>query len=291
MSIIHVLGADKQLHEASGVETLVFSAGEPHVNIPDPSHVRGKHFVVEIRGGSFDAIGAALVANDALRRSDAATISLFAPYLPAARQDRPLPFTAKVVADIINSAGFDHVIAVDPHSQVMPSLLDRLHVIDPADVFPKTLAATNDGSEVVVICPDAGAAKRAEAVATRYGLDVAYAGKRRNPHTGKLSDFHCDHIPTTATGVVVDDICDGGRTFIGLAEALGHPRARMRLWTTHGIYANGLEQLEQHFGVIAATDSYPSHSTPHLVENVTPHMVRVLATLLNDTIVSTENRK
>ncbi|HUF99216.1 MAG TPA: hypothetical protein VMM60_13885, partial [Ilumatobacter sp.] len=68
----------------------------------------------------------------------------------------------------------------------------------------------------------------------------------------------CDAIPDGATAVVVDDICDGGGTFIGLANAIGHPKHRMRLWTSHGIYSKPLEPLLERFERIASTDSFPS---------------------------------
>jgi ribose-phosphate pyrophosphokinase len=263
-----------------GVAALTFSAGEPHVNVNDPSEICGYDTFIDVRGGSFDTLGEALCAADALRRSGAKTVSLACPYLPAARQDRGVPFTAKIVADIINHARFDHVVAVDPHSNVMPALLDRFTAIGCVDVFPAAMVDTA-GAPAVIICPDAGAAKRAEAVADRYGLDVIYARKNRNPANGRLDRSATDPLPADVVGVVVDDICDGGATFLGLAGALGHDPAKLRLWTTHGIYARGLDTLRAAFGHIGCADTFPSLATPDLVVPVGDIITARLDTLLN----------
>jgi ribose-phosphate pyrophosphokinase len=58
--------------------------------------------------------------------------------------------------------------------------------------------------------------------------------------------------------VIVDDICDGGGTFVGLAETIGRPASSMRLWTTHGIYSRGLGALLDAFGMVGSTNSFPT---------------------------------
>ena len=246
---------------AEVLRLLTFAGGEPHVNVHDPAAIAGRRFVIEANIGSFNTLGEALVVNDALRRSGAASVVFFCPYLPGARQDRGTPLTARVYADIINGAKFDRVVCVDPHSPVMPALLDRVVIIDAADAIEPSMLS---GDNVVLICPDAGATKRTESVAERFGCAVAYARKHRNLQTGALSGFACDPIPDGAVAVVVDDICDGGGTFLGLAAATGLPRERLRLWTTHGIYSKGLEALRAHYSFIGCTDAFPSKHRPDL---------------------------
>lgn len=240
------------------VEVFHFPGGEPHVKL-DPDHAKGHEFVIDVRGGSWDDIGTALVINDALRRSDALYVDLFIPYLPGARQDRGAPLTAKVYADAINSAEFDKVTCVDPHSDVMPGLLDRLTVIPLHDVFPQTVVRDIPAIEGLpfLICPDAGAAKRVEGLAAVLGVEVFYARKHRDFSTGKLSGFGCDPLPDAGTGIIVDDICDGGGTFVGLAQHLNRVRRSMWLWTTHGIYSKDLSILASKFEWIGCTDSFP----------------------------------
>lgn len=241
------------------LQLLQFSGGEPHVNVLDEAAVAGGSFVIDVRGGTFGALGEMLVASDALRRHGAATVQLFLPYLPGARQDRGAPLTCKVVADLVNSAGFDRVICLDPHSPVMPAMIDRLAVIDPVETIDGRFF---EGGDTVVVCPDAGAAARAEAVAARFGRPIVHARKHRDPRFGEVQQVECDPLPTGSIGVVVDDICDGGATFLHLARAIGSPAASLRLWTTHGIYARGLDELRTHYSLIGCTDSCPTTSTP-----------------------------
>lgn len=245
---------------AEGFEQLTFAGGEPHINVADPDRIDGRRYLIDLRCDSFDELGAAFVANDVLRRGHAAEVVLYCPYLPGARQDRAehgAPLTAKVYADIINAAGFDRVVCIDPHSPVMPALLDRVAVIGAADVIDPAFL-DGDGRPVVLICPDAGAAKRTEQIAERFALDVVYARKQRNPHTGGLDRFHCPPIDDETIAVVVDDICDGGGTFLGLADVLDRPAEVMRLWTSHGIYSRGLDLLSGRYSRIGSTDSFPS---------------------------------
>jgi ribose-phosphate pyrophosphokinase len=253
----HTTGA---LSTFDGISLLAFPGGEPHANVVDAAAMAGGSFLIDARVDSFNTFGLALVANDALRRCGAAEVRLFCPYLPGARQDRDAPLTAKLYADIINAGRFDEVIAVDAHSPVMPALLDRCRVVGSSTIVPAAMVA---GNEVVVICPDAGAAKRAEAVADTFRLPVVFARKHRDPGTGRLSGFSCEALAPTATGVVIDDICDGGGTFLGLAEAIGLPREQLRLWTTHGIYSKGVTALHERFSMIGCTDSFP---TAHLAD-------------------------
>ena len=253
---------DGRLEPLPGVRLFTFPGGEPHLNLDDPNDVAGRHLLIDSRIGSFNDFGELLVAADAIDRLGAASVTLFCPYLPGARQDRGAPLTAAVYARLLNSARFAHVIAVDPHSWVMPALVERLTVIAAEAVVPGELVS---GEHVVLVCPDAGATKRVESVAEHFGLAVLYGRKHRDPATGKLSGFSCDRVPDGATAVVIDDICDGGGTFLGLADAVDLPRDRLRLWTTHGIYSHGVAALRERFGMIACTDSFPGSVGADLV--------------------------
>lgn len=255
------------------LELLTFAGGEPHLNVHRPQEVTGFRFVICAGIGSFAALGEVLVASDALRRSGAVEVSFICPYLPGARQDRGAPLTAKIYADIINAAGFERVVCVDPHSAVMPALLERLLIVNAEDVIDAEFLS---GEHVVLVCPDAGATKRTEAVAQRFGLEVVYARKHRNPMTGQLDGFSCEPVPAGATAVVVDDICDGGGTFLGLATAIGLPRERMRLWTTHGIYAKGVDHLRERYARIGCTDSFPAVHKPDVILPLTSRLLSLV---------------
>jgi ribose-phosphate pyrophosphokinase len=189
---------------------------------------------------------------DALRRRESTIkIKLLLPYVPYARQDRVTAsgtsLSIKVFADFLNSLKLDQVVVVDPHSYVTPALLDRCAIVSQEDAH---LCSGQTGSYDVIVAPDAGAVKKAEAVAGTYisKPPVIYAHKVRDPATGalgraSLSPSDMDFIHGKRV-LVVDDICDGGGTFIALGKVLREAGVfSMDLWVTHGIFTKGKEEL------------------------------------------------
>lgn len=236
------------------VSSFHFPGGEVQIEIGDQAR---HHQVAYCRyGGDADIVELAMWA-DAMKRQNRKTLLLL-PYLPGARMDRGVPLGAKVYADLINSMGIDKIVALDPHSDVAPALYDRLSIMP----LTRFLAPLADA----VIAPDAGASKRAEDVAQHLKVPVYYAGKKRDFKTGKLSGFKCEDLPKFTDGgrvpkfLLVDDICDGGGTFIGLADHLyetqGITGDQLKLWVTHGIFSKGLGELRNRFGWIGTTDSH-----------------------------------
>lgn len=213
-----------------------FPAGEPHVVLPDD--LEGANLLIRAEiGGDGAAFMALLVLADAVLRTQLESLRLYLPYLPGARQDRGAPLTARVYADAINAMDFDEVFILDPHSDVGPALLDRCRVLDAAELVE---FAVGKGRYAGLICPDAGAEKRVGAVAARTGLPVFHGRKHRDYATGKLSGFSLEPLPA-GHYLVVDDICDGGGTFVGLAEVLRAAGATgVDLFVTHGIFSKGI---------------------------------------------------
>lgn len=196
------------------------------------------------------------------------------PYLPGARMDRGAPIGAEVYGRfILNNIVPDQLITLDPHSPAALGFFtddeeddSPIHFTE-TTVYPVERIIKNeiqDGSRdtkadtyVGVIAPDKGAHDRASRAARLMGVPVYQADKTRDFDTGKLSGFEMlDELPAEGKLLIVDDICDGGGTFIGLAEATGLPKERLDLWVTHGIFSKGFGALTDHFGVIHTTDSY-----------------------------------
>ncbi len=235
-------------------ETIQMPGGEFHTKTTAGGHYKNVQCLLDIRGASSDDLISMIIMADAIHR-DGGTVSAYIPYLPGARQDRRKmgeALSSKVYADLINSCNFTRVTCVDPHSDVMPALINNcvIHGIHSVINVP-------DGEFVGIIAPDAGAAKRAYEVATIYHLPVYQALKKRDPVTGRLSNFTCEPLPTSGKLLVVDDICDGGGTFIGLAEATGLPKERLALWVTHGIFSGNAANLKKYYSAIYTTDSFP----------------------------------
>jgi len=109
---------------------------------------------------------------------------------------------------------------------------------------------------VAVIAPDAGAEKRAGAVAYRLGLPMLHGWKTRDVHDGRISGFGLERA-TLAPGrvLVVDDICDGGGTFIGLGEVIAKRKLQPDLFVSHGLFTKGTAKLREFYGRIMTTDS------------------------------------
>ena len=252
-------------------QVMQFPASEQHLvlNAPETEHP----FLAIVRGASAeDLVQAGMWVDSVHQRGDKATLAI--PYLPGARQDRGNPFGAKVYAEIINSLGADLVIAVDPHSKVMPALVENLKTYPASRLVARSLGRRIGGEWQApyagIIAPDEGARERAGSVARRLGLPLYQALKLRDFATGRLSGFSCEDLPAEGRFLVVDDICDGGGTFRGLAEATGLGPDRLDLWVTHGVFSGKAGLLTEHFGTIHTTDSHPGHANPEVNATIHP---------------------
>lgn len=258
-----ILNLDKNFKPYEGTEIefekFIFSGGEPHIKI-NPNIEAGTKVTVTTRIQSFNDFGILCLAVDALKRMDVELNELFIPYFPAARQDRVMikgePLSVKVYADIINTFGFKKVRVFDAHSEVTPAVLDQCDVV-PNHAYIKEIT-TQLNEEIVLISPDGGALKKIYKLSEYLGgIEVVECSKSRNVKTGKLSGFkvYTDDL-AGKTCLVVDDICDGGGTFIGLAEELKKKNAgKLMLAVSHGIFNKGFEQLNC-FDRIFTTNSF-----------------------------------
>lgn len=239
-----------------------FPGGEAHIKISETIEDHYQYHLADLRGADpRDLIMLAMWVNAVDARAERKILLL--PYLPGARADRGTPFGAAVYAEFFNSMGFDQIITLDPHSEVMPKLLEdsNLTVFPVARIIKLRVQAADSDSRgqryVGVIAPDKGAVPRAAEAAKVMGVPVYRAEKTRNFETGKLSNpTILDELPGEGRLLIVDDICDGGYTFMQLARVAGLGRDRLDLWVTHGIFSQGLENLTEEFGHIHTTDSW-----------------------------------
>lgn len=200
-----------------------------------------------------------LLLTDAIRRArPRARISLECPYLPYARQDRVCApgeaLALHVMCQLINSQNYETVTVWDVHSTVALALLDRVINI-PAAFFVKNVATPR----MVLVAPDAGAVKRAEECAVATGCALVRAEKKRDPLTGEITGtvVHSDPIGDQDF-LMVDDICDGGRTFIELAKVLRPlTEGKIFLYVTHGIMSKGMGVLREHIDDVHVANPFP----------------------------------
>lgn len=185
---------------------------------------------------------------------------LVMPYVPGARADRGLPFGLEIYAGFINELEIDQIIIFDPHSEVTVKKLkayDSLTVVYSDELFAQKhmLAVINQYD--AIIAPDKGAAFRAKQVADLAGIPVVTATKERDEATGKLSNFQIEGLESDGTYLIVDDICDRGGTFKGLAKAAGLGPMQIDLFVSHGVFSSdALETLPDYFNYVYTTNSY-----------------------------------
>lgn len=186
------------------------------------------------------------------------------PYLPYARQDRRCnpgeAAGAKVFAAQINALGCKSVVITDPHSEVIAQLINGAQVADQCKVFGHLNFA-----DYIIVAPDLGALKKAEKFASYVGARGVIAfHKVRDMATGEITS----HKMINTSGVnlvaqdkflVLDDICDGGRTFVGVAEQLRETLPspiRLELAITHGIFSYGQEVVTDVYDKVYTTNSF-----------------------------------
>lgn len=186
------------------------------------------------------------------------------PYTPYARQDRRCnpgeAFGIKVFGDYINRMDFKAVILTDPHSDVTAACIDRAQLIDQSEVF----GGVHDfGAGWYIVAPDMGAKKKAEAFAKATcakGVITCY--KERNMYTGEILSqgiIGGENVPSSGGRFfVLDDICDGGRTFVGVAGLLSarFDPSEIELAVTHGIFSYGTDVVTDVYDHVYTTNSF-----------------------------------
>ena len=203
---------------------------------------------------------------DALKRHyPLANLHLDMPYVPYARQDRVCnPGEAhqlKVTAQMINGMGFATITSVDPHSSVAEAVYEQFYSLDQIDVFSKI---KTNWSDTYIVAPDQGAAKKAESFAKAVNAaGVITCSKVREMSTGRILGLRVlDEVDHGMNLFVLDDLCDGGRTFIEVAKALRMKASnnqgqigKLELAVTHGLFTKGVGVVKDFYDEIYTTDS------------------------------------
>lgn len=233
------------------VKAFQFSGGECHISI-DGIAIKDATEVVAYLYSSDDVMRLLMVV-DAIRQENVEThIELVIPYFPYARQDRVCnkgeAFSAKVMAGLINALNCQSVTVLDPHSKVVTEHLNNCQVVTQVDLVRGTLAEFIRTRELTLVSPDKGAAEKTQAVADAFGLDVVACSKVRDPKNGQIAHSEVHGDVKGKDLIILDDICDGGRTFTELAKVLkDHEAGDLYLYVTHGIFSEGLGVLKAQF--------------------------------------------
>ena len=230
-----------------------------------------------------------LVTLDALRRGSARRVTAVVPYFGYARQDRKsgprTPISAKLVANLITSAGADRVLTMDLHADQIQGFFDiPTDNLFAAPVLTDDIRKKYPNGKLVVVSPDVGGVVRARAVARRLDADLAIIDKRRERAgvsevmniIGDVEDRHC---------IMVDDIVDSGGTLCNAAQALIDKDAlSVDAYVTHGVLSGGAVSrvASSPLNSLVTTDSILATEAMRVAKNI--HQLTV-APLLGEAIL------
>lgn len=216
-----------------------------------------------------------LITLDALRRSSARRITAVIPYFGYARQDRRTgprtPISAKLVANLITTAGANRVLTLDLHAGQIQGFFDIPTdnlIVSP--VFIPDMEKRFAGEDIVIVSPDVGGVVRARAIAKRLNCDLAIIDKRRE----KAGVSEVMNVIGDVEGkvcILVDDIVDSAGTLCNGAVALMNNKAKsVYAYVVHGVLSGGAvarvaaSPLEK----LVITDSIPAIETVRNSKNI-----------------------
>ncbi|MGN7360832.1 ribose-phosphate diphosphokinase [Paenibacillus sp. SAF-054] len=277
-----------------------FKSGEIYVNYEESIRNCDVFIVQSLSHPINELFVELLVMIDAAKRASARTINIVVPYYGYARQERKSaprePISAKMVADVLTTAGANRVITMDLHAPAIQGFfnipVDHLTALDLISDYLKSLKLENP----VIVSPDAGRAKTAEKLANRLDSPFAIMFKKRPAHNESVVTHVIGDVEGR-TPVIIEDIIDTGSTIVNVVDSLKERGAKQAIvCATHGLFSgNALERLSHsHIREIVVTDSIAIQEGQHerlTVLNVAPTLsaaVRIimeggsLATMFKD---------
>ena len=217
-----------------------FADDEVYVEIKE--NIRGEDvFVMEsLSYPANDNIMELLVMIDALKRASAKRITAVIPYYGYARQDRKpgprTPISAKLVANLITTAGADRVLTLDLHAEQIQGFFDiPTDNLFAGPVFSKDIKEKYEISNLVAVSPDIGGVVRARAIANKIGASIAIVDKRR-PRAGESEVMNIIGDVKGKDCIILDDIIDSAGTICNSADKIIDLGANsITSYVTHGV--------------------------------------------------------
>lgn len=267
----------KKIQFPDGQQNLVligineYRDGSPKLNLITGS------IQIKSRLNNFKDLELIICAAASLRELGVEEIHLYTPYIMGARSDRKFEeggnnYLKDVICPIINSLNFKTVTCIDPHSDVLEACIKGFRKESNKNLVEWALdskfgyyASPNEvnGSNFILISPDSGASKKIYKLSEQIGYkgDIITCSKDRDTE-GKLTKtvvpVTFEQLKSEKDFIVIDDICDGGATFINIAKAIKDERQSSKIYliVTHGIFSKGTTELSKYFDGIYCTNSY-----------------------------------
>jgi len=235
---------------------------------------------IKSRLNNFKDLELIICATKSLRELGVKEIHLYTPYFLGSRSDRKFEeggnnYLKDVICPIINSLNFKTVTCIDPHSDVLEACIEGfrkesnlgLVKFTIRDLCGFTHGRNPKVDDFILVSPDAGASKKIYNIAEQIGYkgNIITCSKDRDEN-GRLTKCVVPmsiNYWNTKDKIIIDDICDGGQTFINIAkefkkqaysESKGNPK--IYLIITHGIFSKDFKELSKYFDGIYCTNSY-----------------------------------
>lgn len=241
------------LRNQIGIKLRLYPDNQPHVTAQIQAMEPVK-VIAPIRS-SLDMLNL-LLLEDVIRRGLGVCHTLVIPYLMGARSDRVMEqgdsFDLEVIARLINSCGFQNVHLYDVHSPVATDL-----IWNSVNHGNRELVEAYDKPDAIMIVPDHGAISKSVCyeIWNHRIIGRVICDKSRDLSNGRITlKVGSPEICEGRHCVIIDDLCDGGGTFLAIAEQI-RPLS-LTLIVTHGIFSKGFDQLGRKFDKIIVSDSY-----------------------------------
>ena len=265
-----------------------FPDGQKNIVIDPNQLIKGKlgtllsfdMISIEIRSrlNNMEDFGLIACAVACLRELGAPEIHLYTPYFMGARSDRKFEeggnwYLRDVICPMINALNFKSVTVLDAHSYVLGNLIKGFKSVSNEQLvkwalhrMPFEYKTISDHK--ILVSPDAGASHKIHKLAEAIGYKgKIYTATKERDNKGVLSNqqianFSNDRfINQDKDVIIIDDICDGGATFVNLGKIIKNQRhqyckGKTYLIVTHGIFSKGLVELSEYFDGIYCTNSY-----------------------------------
>lgn len=248
-----------------------FPDGEVQISLGDFSHK--EQVQVKCRVTNAEGLFILMQVLDILDRHEV-LYELNIYYLMGMRMDRVIdfnrPFTLKIVLDLLKTCNAETINILEPHSDVF---YDRRFGVKFKPLYAENNPSSNYWREFQLIFPDAGAKERNGFL---YNSSTITCSKVRDVTTGKILEIKIDNPEDIMDKplLILDDLCDGGGTFCGIAKALNAlniPKERLNIAVTHMVNPRGIENLSKNFNHVWFTNSYKDWE--NLPENVTMNKI------------------
>lgn len=246
-----------------GYKVINFPDGEIHLELDEIDRKNDLDIRCRITNGN--DLFLLMQLSDILKRQCVRPQHIYIHYLMGMRCDRLFslnrPFSLGIVAEVINSFNTEQVIVFEPHSI---RTLDKIRNCLPENVSLKA-ACIFEENGYKLVAPDFGSQKR-------YVMDFdVVCNKKRDVNDGKLLQFEISKHKNVKNKnlVVIDDLCDGGSTFVGIASKLNelNPKS-ISLFVTHAVNFDGILNVSASYDTVYITDSYKDWKESDLPANV-----------------------